>query len=184
MLLDWLSIAANDPAKPASFYHRLLHSFPPVETGKVFHLRNWLADRIADKDPALRDPEEFVESFITRASTIGLPESSTNGIMATFGKGNNCKICPSRICQSENYGGPKSCLSFNPQARIPASATKAECERIELHRNFLAIKSDIKNLKNIKVETMEEVVSSSKAAGKGGGTSFTKEGGRPGLQLD
>ena len=127
LLLDWLSIAANDPTKPASFYHRLLHSFPPSETGKVFHLRNWLADRIADRDLGLRDPEQFVESFISRAATIGL-EESTNGVHAAFAKGNNCKLCPARICQSENFGGPKSCLSFNPVAKIPTSATKAESD--------------------------------------------------------
>ena len=179
LLLDWTSISANDPTKPAGFYHRLLHSFPTdVQTGKVFHLRNWLADRIADRDPNLRDPEEFIESFISRASTIGLPEAvPNNGMFALTNKGNNCKLCPARICQSELFGGPKSCLSFNPTAKIPSTATKAECERVELHRKYLLLKPDTKSLKNIKAETMEQVVAAdaaSKSEKGGGGTSPPK----------
>ena len=72
LLTEWLKIDGNSVGKPAGFYYRLLHSFPSSDTGKLGHLRSWLADRMSDDDAFLRDPHSFVEKFTARAATLGL----------------------------------------------------------------------------------------------------------------
>ena len=175
LLIDWLAIETNSAEKPAGFYHLLLKSFPdPASAARsdpIIHLRHWLADKIADKDPALNDPEEFVESLILRAETLGFinetdRERNEPRVMAVS-NGNNCKLCPSRVCTSELFGGgAKKCLCFNSSLSIPSTATQAEQDYVKMCRSYLELKANcspaIKTLKGVKRVQMEDAMIASK----------------------
>ena len=158
LLLDWLSISANDANKRPAFI---------IACCTHFLLTKWERSSIFATGLLTASPTKIL-GFVTPSNLLNLsspglrPSGCRNQPMASWllwlARAIIANFAQQAICQSELYGGPKSCLSFNPQAKIPASATKAECERVELHRNYLALKPDIKSLKNVKVETMEQMV--------------------------
>ena len=133
---SWLGITGNDPNEPsklAAFVMILLNSLPsqPAES-HLASVRKWLAEKITESSPLLTDIDNAIDVMVNHAENIGLPMSRShvpardmNGRITeeVYTLINNCKLCKANICQSEEHGGPDSCVSRS-DSKVPISALK------------------------------------------------------------
>ena len=65
---DWRGITANTDDAPETFWFTLLETLPDKpETSKVAVLRTWLATKVAELDPRLRDIDSSIELIVSSA---------------------------------------------------------------------------------------------------------------------
>ena len=156
LLMNWRNIASNDIQHPAQFYYRLLKSIPEMnDSSKLGKLRAWLSGRIADEHPSLADAVTFVDTFVKRASTIGLPKGSGQQLTALSTKGSGgdkkeCKHCTSKLCRGGEFANtPLTCVCLNDKIGIPKSATEGQRKYVMNARSYAKVHS-LDSLKHIK----------------------------------
>ena len=148
LLMNWRNIASNDIRHPAQFYYRLLKSIPEMnDSSKLGQLRAWLSGRIADEHPSLTDAVTFVDTFVKRASTIGLPKGSGQhlnalGAKPPGGDKKECKFCTSKLCRGGEFANtPLTCVCLNDKIGIPKSATEGQRKYVTNARSYAKIHS-------------------------------------------
>ena len=160
LLMNWRNIASNDIQHPAQFYYRLLKSIPEMnDSSKLGQLRAWLSGRIADEHPSLADAVTFVDTFVKRASTIGLPKGSGQQLTALGTKGSGgdkkeCKHCTSKLCRGGEFANtPLTCVCLNDKIGIPKSATEGQRKYVMNARSYAKVHS-LDSLKHIKPDVI------------------------------
>ena len=115
----WLLISDNDPnslSKLESFHYRWLNSLPSQPASShLANVRRWLAEKISERSSILHDVDKAIDVIVKYASSIGLADIDLRrgpGINAMFGSRlNNCDFCKANLCQSNDNGGVKFCIS-------------------------------------------------------------------------
>ena len=167
LFLNWTKICGNSIAEPAPLYHHLLRSLSSGGQGsKLAHLYSWVAERVTDDDPILKDPAAFFERISKHARNLQFPATGQSVQMGLFAVGpdgkrlyNRCNFCPSNLCQSKNNGNTKEkCLSFNRKLAIPNNASAGEKSFLNQCRDYAdEIKpATLKGLKGAQIKAKEK----------------------------
>lgn len=170
LLLTWKKITTNDIRQPASFYFRLLHSFPAAADGtKAGMLRSYLAGLMAEDSPELRNVPHFIDQLIKRAELLGLSTGGAGqqgqGVFAGLGKDTaggekkrgNCKLCRSTLCNSLRFGGqPQHCLVLGKKTAKPKGASDGQLRFLEQSRAYAQQHKITDSIKHVKASEIRE----------------------------
>ena len=165
MLRNWVAIDSNDIAKPAPFYHLLLHSLQVVATSPTLlnDVRKWLITSTIDsKSELFLKPKVMMTLMINYAKLIGLPRSQASLLAMHNEKNtetrtrmrNNCKTCDFSTCDSETRGGVTKCRMMNKSCRTPTWASKlteGQTAYMKSGDDYLAANPGTTTLKGVKL---------------------------------
>ena len=200
LLRNWADIEGNSRSAPDGFYHRLLETLvqgSPLQTqapygnlAVLMEVRKWVLTQMQPAMPFFSDPDEFIEQMLKFAKLMGLSDQG-NSILNINGnpanaKKNDCTICSSWLCQSNQFGGKENCLILHPEKRTDkflARLSQKEKNYLDNADQFAKDNPGIKTLKGVtftgKKSDEKDVLSNTTNGKQGDQVAFVGHGDDP-----